>query len=108
MDPAISYSGNGWQPKPSTPDSTIYLGRSAHSTRFPAESCIFRLTGTAVWYFTDYSMGNVAVVISVDGGPAESVNTTVPSRAVSRSQNMSWSKTGLSDRPHTAMITPAD
>ncbi|KAG8685721.1 hypothetical protein FRC08_012947 [Ceratobasidium sp. 394] len=108
IDPSISYGGNGWQPKPSTPDSTIYLGGSAHSTRFPAESCIFRFSGTAVWYFTDYSMGNAAVVVSVDGGPAESVNTTAPSRALSRSQKMSWSKTGLSDGPHTVMITHAD
>ncbi|KAG8744308.1 hypothetical protein FRC10_010380 [Ceratobasidium sp. 414] len=107
-DPTIAYGGNGWQPKPSTPDSTIYLGGSAYSTRFPAESCTFRFSGTAVWYFTDYSMGNAVVVISVDGGPVEAVNTTAPSQALSRSQRMSWSKTGLSDGPHTVMITHAD
>ncbi|KAG9078333.1 hypothetical protein FRC06_008418 [Ceratobasidium sp. 370] len=107
-DASIVYGGNGWQSKPSTPDSTIYLGGSAHSTRFPADSCIFRFTGTAVWYFTDYSMGNAMVVISVDGGPVETVNTTAPSGALSRSQRMSWSKTGLSDGPHTVMITHAD
>ncbi|KAG9097159.1 hypothetical protein FRC07_010828, partial [Ceratobasidium sp. 392] len=108
LDASITYGGNGWQPKPSTPDSTIYLRGSARTTRFPGETCTFRFSGTAVWYFTDYAMGNAAVAISVDGGPPETVNTTAASRTASRSQRMAWSKADLEDGPHTVMITHAD
>ncbi|KAG8795471.1 hypothetical protein FRC12_013973 [Ceratobasidium sp. 428] len=107
-DSSITYAGNGWQPKSSTPDTTIYLRGSAHTTRFPGETCIFRFNGTAVWFFTDYSMGNAAVAISLDGGPPETVNTTAANRGLMRSQRMTWGKADLNNGPHTLMITHAD
>ncbi|QRV96201.1 transmembrane protein [Ceratobasidium sp. AG-Ba] len=103
--PSISYLGDGWQNKTSTPDSTIYLRGSARTTRFPGDSCYFNFNGSAVWYFTDYSLVNAVIAISVDGAPPELVDTAPNNTTLSRSQRLTWSRTNLTDGPHTIAVT---
>ncbi|QRV81766.1 hypothetical protein RhiJN_09781 [Ceratobasidium sp. AG-Ba] len=103
--PSISYLGDGWQNKTSTPDGTIYLRGSARTTRFPGDSCYFNFNGSAVWYFTDYSLVNAVIAISVDGAPPELVDTAPNNTTLSRSQRLTWGRTNLTDGPHTIAVT---
>ncbi|KAG9105352.1 hypothetical protein FRC07_009356 [Ceratobasidium sp. 392] len=102
----ITYSGS-WQTKNSVPDSSIYFQGSSHTTQNPGDSATYRFVGTDVWYYTDYTPNNAVVGISIDDGPAETVNTAAGSQTLARTQWMAWGKTGLSDAPHTIKITHA-
>ncbi|KAG8788267.1 hypothetical protein FRC12_014756 [Ceratobasidium sp. 428] len=103
---SIEWSGSGWQNAGDT-GSAAYYQNSMHKTTNPGDSATFRFNGTAVWYFTDMINGNAPVLISIDGGQGEMVQTAPSGGAGGRTQKLAWSKTGLSDSQHTINIRHA-
>ncbi|KAF8600566.1 hypothetical protein BDV93DRAFT_510754 [Ceratobasidium sp. AG-I] len=106
----ISYT-ESWSVYNSYKHRGIYLGGTQHSSSTPGGSAIFRFNGTAVWYFCDQYDSNSVVSVSVDGGALDMVNTAstaglwAPNGNSQLSQILVWSKTGLTDGPHTVNIT---
>ncbi|KAF8605543.1 hypothetical protein BDV93DRAFT_554398 [Ceratobasidium sp. AG-I] len=99
----ISYT-ESWSIYNSYKHRGIYLGGTQHSSSTPGGSAIFRFNGTAVWYFCDQYDSNSVVSVSVDGGAPDMVNTA-STAGLWLSQIIVWSKTGLTDGPHTVNIT---
>lgn len=56
----------------------IHLGGTQRASAVPGSTVTFRFNGTAVWYFADRSVNNTIVSISLDGAPAETVDTSYP------------------------------
>ncbi|KAG9079207.1 hypothetical protein FS749_008731 [Ceratobasidium sp. UAMH 11750] len=106
-DPSlITWSGTGWQ-NPSDSGFSAYFQNAMHKTGNPGDSATFKFNGTAVWYFTDMISGNAPVIVSVDGGQGETVQTAPPDGGSGRTQKLTWRKTGLSDAEHTVVVTHA-
>ncbi|KAG8744309.1 hypothetical protein FRC10_010381 [Ceratobasidium sp. 414] len=103
---SITWSGSGWQNSGDSGPAT-YFQNAMHKTTNPGDSATFKFNGTAVWYFTDMMSGNAAVLITVDGGQGEEVQTAPSGGASGRTQKLTWSKAGLSNAGHTVNVRHA-
>ncbi|KAG8698373.1 hypothetical protein FRC09_007262, partial [Ceratobasidium sp. 395] len=102
-DPLLVYTSN-W-----TTDSTSqfgsFYGGTQHVCTTQGDSATLKFTGTAVWYFGNANKRHGNIQIQVDGGHSETVSTYGQNLT---QQHLHWSKTDLSDREHTVVLTHAD
>ncbi|KAG8788846.1 hypothetical protein FRC12_014129 [Ceratobasidium sp. 428] len=102
-DPLLVYTSN-W-----TTDSTSqfgsFYGGTQHLCTTQGDSATLKFTGTAVWYFGNANKRHGNIQIQVDGGHSETVSTYGQNLT---QQHLHWSKTDLSDREHTVVLTHAD
>lgn len=104
----ITYEGSWSAMQPNTQQS-FYYGGLQHTTTTPGSSLTFSFNGTAVYFFSDKRAQNGWALISVDGGEGELVSTFLePWDDRWFSQVLCWTKTDLSDGPHTVKITHSD
>ncbi|KAG9082974.1 hypothetical protein FS749_006420 [Ceratobasidium sp. UAMH 11750] len=101
--PDLVYSGN-WTTV-SSDTLWVYYGGSIAMSRNPGSTITFKFNGTAVWYFAAmFNLFSGTANISVDGEPADVINTFAPSALL---QRLLWSKTGLPDGEHTVVLEHA-
>ncbi|KAG8787406.1 hypothetical protein FRC12_015594 [Ceratobasidium sp. 428] len=79
-----------------------YYGGSITRSQTPGSTITFKFTGTAVWYYAAmFNRFSGTANISLDGGPADVINTHAGHALL---QRLLWSKTGLSDGEHTVVL----